>query len=196
MTRRHPLRPERHEEEHARSARIKGDRIGHRPATLAGLLRWLQAGYALEAPNRLHDRDIADDGAPDQTPEAARYFATDRPRGSSEPWDTPRNPSWDRGDPEWTSSRRLDPDGFYATPMRRAISCVAGEERRKLLNGLACNVLTPTAVTDSMGIPSWCAGDVMYRALNLLWSVYTDRPIPQRSWVDKSDSQRAAEEAA
>lgn len=181
MTRRHPLRPERHEEEHARSARIKGDRIGHRPATLAGLLRWLQAGYALEAPNRLHDRDIADDGAPDHTGEAKAYIGLSQQR---EPNDWP------------AVARRLDPDGFYQTPMRAAISRVGDPDRRRLLGGLACNMFTPLDVTRAEGIPDWCAGDVMYRALSLLWSVYTDRPIPQRSWVDKSDSQRAAEEAA
>lgn len=175
---RHPLRPERHEAEHRHSARVKGDRIANRPQTLRALLLWLQNGYALEAPNRLHDRDIADDGAPDHTGEAKSFIGFSQQR---EPND-------------WVAvDRRLDPDGFYATPMRAAITRVGGLERRQLLGGLAVNVLTPLDVTRSMDIPDWCAGEVMYRALQLLWASYADRPLPQRG---RSEAQLDAEAAA
>lgn len=180
MTRRHPMPPERrqpHDVEHARSARVKGDRIASKPPTLPLLHRWLTDGYTLEAPGRLHDRDIADDGAPDHTPEAKRYIGFTQQR---EPNDWP------------LVDRHLDADGFYQTPMRAAISRVKDPDRRTLLGGLACNLLTPLDVTRSMGIPDWCAGIVMWDVLSTLWSVYSDRPIPRRG---KSDAQLDAEAA-
>lgn len=183
-----PIRRAPHVAEHAASARLR-DRIASRPLTLAALHRWLTDGYALEAPARLHDRDVADDGAPDHTGEAKGYL------GMTDP------PSWvtQTQATDWRRvACRTDDEGYYVTPMRCAIARVGDPDRRQLLGGLACNLLTPLDVTRAQDIPDWCAGDVMYRALSMLWDVYTDRPIPRRgpTWVEKSDSQRAAEEAA
>ena len=179
MSRRQPVtRREQYEAEHAASAHRRGDRIAAKPPTLARLHRWLTDGYALEAPARLHDRDIADDGAPDHTGEAKAYIGfTQR----TEPND-------------WRAvACRTDEDGSYLTPMRCAIARVGDPKRRELLGGLACNILTPLDVTRSMDIPDWCAADVMYRALELAWAVYRDRPLPQRS--RKSDAHLDAEAA-
>lgn len=151
----------------------------HRPATLRRLLRWAQSSYALEAPPRLHDRDIADDGAPDHTPEAKRYIGL----------------SQDREPNDWKMvASRLDADGFYVTPLRAAIERVPGAERRALLRAVLPNVFYPKDACDAAGIPSWCADDVLYRALSLLRERYADRPLPQRS--RKSDAQLDAEAAA
>lgn len=177
MTRRPPIRHAQYEVENEASARVKGDRIASKPATMRGLLIWCQRGYELEAPARLHDRDVADDGAPDHTGEAKGYLGMN-----------------DRHQPtDWASvARRLDADGFYITPMRAAISRVGDPERRRLLGGLACNLFTPLDVTRAQDIPDWCAGDVMYRALELLWACYADRPIPRRG---RSEAQLDAEAA-
>ncbi len=180
MSRRHPLLPsrrEQYEDDHARSVRSKGDRIAAKPPTLARLHRWLTEGYALEAPNRLHDRDVADDGAPDHTGEAKAYIGfTQR----TEPND-------------WRAvACRTDEDGFYLTPVRAAIARVGDPDRRRFLGALACNIYTPLDVSRAFGIPDWCAGDVMYRALDLAWSMYQDRPIPRRG---RSEAQLDADAA-
>ena len=181
-----PLRRAQYDAANERSIRIKGDRIASKPVALAGLLRWMQEGYALEAPNRLHDRDIADDGAPDHTGEARSYLGMTQ--GHEDPKVDPRPTDWKR------VARRLDADGFYVTPMRAAISMVGEPNRRRLLGGLACNLFTPLDVTRQMDIPDWCAGDVMYRALNDLWMLYGDRPMGYAK--KRSESQLDAEAAA
>ncbi len=169
---------EQYESEHRRSARAKGDRIATKPPTLARLHRWLTEGYALEAPVRLHDRDVADDGAPDHTGEAKGYLGFAQ---QAEPND-------------WRAvACRTDEDGSYLTPVRCAISRVGDPDRRRFLGALACNIYTPLDVTRTFGIPDWCASDVMYRALELAWSMYAEAPIPRRG---KSDAQLDAEAAA
>lgn len=175
-------RHEPHEAEHRHSARVRNDRVNHRPRKLADYLRWLTTTYALEAPARLHDRDVADDGAPDHTGEAKSWLGMTQQR---EPND-------------WRAvACRRDVDGYLSTPMRCAIERMPAA-RRTLLRDLACNVLTPLDVTRAHGIPDDFAGDVMYRSLTMLWEQYGEIPTPRRepSWVDKSDSQRAAEQAA
>lgn len=178
-----------HEDEHRRSVAKKGDRIVGKPRRLSQLHRWLTDGYALEAPARLHDRDVADDGAPDHTGEAKNYLGLNYPVGQRADDEKGTEPT------DWRRvACRTDRDGSYVTPMRCAIARIGDPDRRALLGGLACNIFTPLDVTRSMGIPDWCAGDVMYRALDLLWSVYADQPMPQRS--GKSDAQLDAEAAA
>lgn len=170
-------RREQYDDEHRRSARAKGDRIHNGPTSLAGLLRWCQGGYTLEAPNRLHDRDIADDGAPDHTGEAKGYIGFAQ---KTEPND-------------WRAvACRVDEDGFYLTPMRAAISRIHDRDVRILLGGLAVNLFTPLDVTRAQSIPDWCASVVMRDALEQLWRAYADRPIPRRS---KSEAQLDAEAA-
>jgi hypothetical protein len=212
-------------DDHHRSASVKGDRIRHQPRKLADYLHWLTSAYAMEAPTRLHDRDVADDGAPDQTGETKSWLGMTQGavRDTVPDWRYHRRGTMlsherandghcltceakDEAKPlppptpnDWRAvACRRDADGYLATPMRCAIARIADPERRQLLGGLAVNLLTPLDVTRAQGIPDFCAGDVMWRSLTMLWSVYEEVPIPRRSigWVDKSDSQRAAEEAA
>ena len=180
MSRRHPLpsRREQYEDEHRRSAARKGDRIAAKPPTLAQLHRWLVEGYKLEAPGRLHDRDIADDGAPDHTSEAKSYIGFAQ---RTEPND-------------WKAvACRTDDDGYFLTPMRAAISRVGDPDRRAFLGALACNLLTPLDVTRAFAIPDWVAVDVMGRSLDMIWSLYSERVIPRQG---KSSAQLDAEAAA
>lgn len=169
------------EEQNRKSARVKGDRVNRRPLTLRGLLRWAQVEYSMEPPPRLHDRDIADDGAPDFTGEAKSYFGFSRSRGKeTEPDD-------------WKEiACRLDDEGSYQTPLRCALERVPGSERRKLLRAVLPNVLFPSDAARASDIPDWCADDVLFRALTLLWDQYRDRPLPRRH---KSDAQLDAEAA-
>lgn len=173
-----PIRRATYDSEHERSTRARGDRIAHKPTSLSGLLRWCQQGYTLEAPARLHDRDTADDGTPDHTGEAKGWLGMN-----------------DKHEPtDWRAvARRLDEDGFYLTPMRAAISHINDPNLRQLAGGLACNLFTPLDVTRAQDVPDWCAGIVMERVLGILWSCYSDRPIPQAS--RKSDAQLDAEAA-
>jgi len=147
-----------------------------RPTSLAGLLAWAQRHYVLESPPRLHDRDIADDGAPDHTGEAKGYIGLSQR-------DEPNN--WRR------VACRMDEDGFYLTPMRCALDRVQGHERRQLLRGLLTNAFAPLEVTRVEGIPDWCASLVMRDSLDRLWSQFSKKPIPQVS--RKSDAQLDAE---
>lgn len=156
------------------------DRVTNKPRTLRALLRWAQQQYGLEEVPRIHNRDIADDGAPDHTHEFKAYIGM---TGHDEKPD-----DWRR------IASRLDADGFYRYPLRRAIEAVPGERRRSLLRALLTNVLYPKDVCEAEGIPAWCADDVVYRALSLLWDNYSDRPIPGPS--RKSDAQLDAEHAA
>lgn len=174
MTRRHPVRREQYEAEHVASS-------GRRPKpdSLRGLLRWAQREYALEHPPRLHDRDIADDGAPDHTPEAKRWVGLTQ----------------DREPNDWKAvARRLDEDGYFRTPLRAALEAVPGDERRSLLRAVLPNVFFPTEAAEAAGIPRWCAEDVLFRALSLLWDRFEPYPMPQPS--RKSDAQLDAEAAA
>jgi hypothetical protein len=122
---------------------------------------------------------VADDGAPDHTGEFKSYVGFQQD-----------------GDQDWRAvACRTDREtGFYITPMRCAIARVGDPQRRELLGGLACNLLTPLDVTRAQGIPDTYAGDVMYRSLELLWSVYMDKPLPRTT--GKSDQQLDAEAAA
>lgn len=156
------------------------DRVTNRPRSLLGLLRWAQSQYALEAPPRLHDRDIADDGAPDHTPEAKRYIGFTARDGEADDWKR--------------AACRRDADGFYQTPLRCALEKVPGAERRLLLRAVLPNVLYPSDAAQAVGVPSWCADEVLFRALDMLWNQYLDRPIPQRT--RKSDAQLDAEAVA
>ena len=169
-----------HETEHRESSAIKGDRIRNRPVRLAGYLAWLTTEYALEAPQRLHDRDVADDGAPDQTGEMKSYIGFSRPGPDDAPDD------WRR------VACRLDGDGSYATPMRCAIEQLP-PARRRFVRDLATNVLMPTAVLEYHGIPDWAGGDVMHRSLTMLWDKYAARPLARRS--GRSEAQLDAEAA-
>lgn len=179
-----PVRTSPYEGPHRDSLARRGDRVRYRPAKLADYLHWLQDGYAAEAPARLHDRDTADDGTPDMTGQAKRFLGfTQKGEGAND---------WDE-----LAKDRDKQSGYYLTPMRAAIERLP-VERRQFVKDLATNLFTPGAVATIHGIPEWCAGDVMYRCLTMLWDVYSDAPIPRRTpnHLEKSESQRAAEAAA
>jgi hypothetical protein len=175
------LRSGPYQYEHDHSARKGRDRIKSKPPTLKALLSWAQHGYALEAPGKLHSgARIEEDGDPAMTGEAKGYLGFA-----------------DRKEPnDWRGiACRLDQDGSYVTPMRCAIEGVQGVERRAFLRSLLVQVFHAKDVTRQHDIPDWCSGDVTYQSLALLWDVWRDKPLARASWVDLSDSQRAAEES-
>jgi hypothetical protein len=160
------------------------DRKRDKPANLRTLLRWLVREYALEAPAKLHTGTaLEEDGDPAMTGEAKSWL------GMS-----------DRHEPnDWLAvACRTDADGFYVSPMRCAIARIRNEDRRNLVGELAVNLLFPRDVMDAHAIPAWCQNDVAFASLSIVWDTYADRPLPRSSvgWVEKSASQRAAEDAA
>lgn len=162
---------------------------------LRHLLRWAQRAYAEEPPPRLHDRDIADDGAPDHTPEAERYFGMDAPRLDNDPrWTQP-------DDPRRTACRVDRESGHYLTPLRCAIEQEPEVRRRAILRAVLPDLFNPgeaiSAAGEWWGGDDLAAGDVLFVTLLRLRQRYTTKPIPKRvGWVDKSESQQKAEEAA
>lgn len=150
-----------------------------RPATLRALLRWAHAQYVAETPNLDHSGShIDDDGAPTMAAAARRYLGM--------------MTKDDRADDWLRIASRMDRDGFYLTPLRRAIETLP-EPRRLLLRDLVPEVFFPSEVALLHGIPAWCANDVLYRSLTMLWDQFIERPLPSVGWLERSDSQRAAE---
>ena len=152
----HPARRSQYEPEHSRSTRRKGDRINNRPTSLRELLRWAQSQYALEPPPRLHDRDVADDGAPDHTGEAKSYIGL----------------SQDKEPNDWRAvACRTDADGYHITPLRCAIERVPGEERRTLLRALLPNVFFPRDAAEAAGILVQLIAPMMPHLAEECWAV-------------------------
>ena len=155
------------------------------PGSLRGLLRWAHMAYVAETPNLDHDHSaihLDEDGAPIMAIEARRYLGLLGGRD-------------ERADDWLRIASRRDPDGFYVTPLRRAIETLS-RERRLLLRDVVPELFRPTDILVLHGIPEWCAGDVLYRSLAMLWASYLDRPLPQPSrpgYLEMSESQRAAE---
>lgn len=170
-------RPSRYETEHLAS-RQGADRR-HRPATLRALLRWAHAQYVSETPNLDHSGShIDDDGAPTMAAAARRYLGM-----------LTRD---DRADDWLRIASRQDKDGYYVTPLRRAIETLP-RERRLLLRDLVPELLSPSSVALLHGIPAWCQGDVLYQSLTMLWGRFIDRPLPSPGWLDRSEAQQNAE---
>jgi hypothetical protein len=162
---------------------VSRDRVTHRPKSLKSYLRWAQTEYQREPPVRLHGRAIEDDGDPAMTGETKGYLG----------FHDKREPN------DWRAiACSLDADGFHKTPMRCAIESIRDPNRRRLVRGIVTRTFYVGDVARSMGIPDWCAADVVLRSLEMLWDQYSDRPIPRPSvgWVDKSESQQKAEDAA
>jgi hypothetical protein len=186
-------RAEPYAESHRLSQRGKGDRLNIRPRGLRSLLRWAQAQWVLEVPGRLHDRDIADDGAPDFAPQAARYLGTGRPAGGSEPWDTKRSPGWDKAD-DWSRlACSTDTDGSYRTPMHCVVAGFPPEQRR-YLRDLLTDLYHPVDIAELHGLPAWAHESVARDLLSTAWDRYRESPLPRRSRL--SDAQLDAEAAA
>lgn len=155
-----------------------------RPATLRGLLSWASHQLRLETPELGHSASLTDDGgSPDMKAAAKAYLAL-----------TTRVQVDDRPDSWRAIACRLDKDGFYVTPLRCALEGLPAE-RRALLRDALANELFALDMATIHGIPTWAAGDVLFRSLRLLWDRYLDRPLPRRSWIELSDSQRAAVQA-
>lgn len=173
MTRQGP-----HEDEHRQSARVKGDRVRFKPVGLRDLLRWASREWRLEAPVRLHDRDIADDGAPDLTPEAKRFLGFS---GSDQPDD------WHR------VACRLDADGSFVTPMHCVVAGLPDPERA-YIRDLLTDLFVPEAIAELHNIPRWVHEHVARDILGQLWDRYSSAPTPRRS--KPSESQSIAEAAA
>ena len=175
------MRQEPYQSAHERS-RNGADRR-QRPVTLRALLRWANAAYVAETPNLDHSGShIDDDGAPTMAIAARAYLAL---TGQMD----------DRGDDWGWIASRLDKDGFYRTPLRRAIETLP-TDRRLFLRDLVPEVLMPSDIATLHGIPAWCASDVMYRSLAMLWDRFLDRPLPKPGYLERSESQRSAEDAA
>jgi hypothetical protein len=177
------MKPEPHANEHAARAAARDDRIRSRPASLRAYLKWASREYAMEPPPKLHEGKLMDDhGDPRMTGEAKGYLGFAQ-----------------SGDQDWMAvARRLDDDGFYLTPMRAALAVFAERhpEVGKFLRGTLTNVLFPTDVAKANGMTHEVGMFVLRSALPELWDLWQPRPLPRTSWIDKSDSQRAAESAA
>ena len=178
------LRTGQYDAENRASERRGKDRIRGKPQNLRTLLRWLTSSYALEVPGKLHSgATLEEDGDPAMTGEAQSWLGM---HDDSQPND------WIR------VACRTDADGYFSTPMRCAIARVHQAERRNLLAELATNLLFPKAVMDANLIPAWAQNDVLGVSLSILWDTYADRPLPRSTvnHLEKSESQRAAEDAA
>lgn len=150
------------------------------PGSLKALLHWAHTQYVMETPNLEHSvHQVDTDGDPLMRAAARIYLALSGPKG-----DAPDN--WSR------IAGRVDEDGFYRTPLRRALETLPAE-RKALLRDIVPEELNPSDVARLHGIPAWCEGDVIYRSLTMLWGRYLERPMPKPSWLDRSESQRQAE---
>lgn len=179
------IRPEPYSREHAASHRPRDYRV--RPGSLRALLRWAHSQYELETPNLDHSHHhLDDDGAPSMSGAVRAYLALNPPKDGKD----------DEYPDNWLAiASAKDEDGFYRTPLRRAIETLP-KERRLLLRDVVPEVLMPSDVLALHGIPAWAASDVLYRSLVMLWDRYLDRPLPSTGYLSKSDAQRAAEDAA
>jgi hypothetical protein len=160
-----------------------------------GLLRWANRLYREETPELQHAVSEFDaSGAPAMRPAPAAYLALLR-RDLYDRDGRPK-PDEDRADNWRSTACRLDRDGAYVTPLRCAIERVPDPDRRRLLRYVVPEAYRPGDVATVLGIPSWCAGDVLYRSLVMLRQAYRLVPEAQVGWVSKSDAQRQAESAA
>ena len=189
MTDRDRLAP--HDVEY-RLSRASRDRVRGKPTTLRALLAWGKREYLLEPPDRLHNHSLAEDGDPTMNAEAAGYLGFHQGEVGGAWLGQNAQPN------DWTRiACRTDRDGLFVTPMRCAIARSA-PGRRPFLRDLLSHVLHFRDVTRQHGVADDYAGDVVFHALSRLWDTYTVGPIPDNrrtGYLDKSDAQRAAEDA-
>lgn len=173
-------RPGRYQAAHTAS-RQGADRR-QRPQTLRALLRWAHAQYVAETPNLDHSGShIDDDGAPTMAAAARRYLGMMTATEGADDW--------------LRIASRRDKDGFYLTPLRRAIETLPAE-RRLYLRDLVPELFFPSDVALLHGIPSWCQSDVTYQSLVMLWDRFAEAPLPQPGWLERSEAQQNAETVA
>ncbi len=151
-----------------------------RPRTLRGLEGWASRKFRDETPNLDHSAVIDEGGSPTMAAAARRYLGL-------------MGPDSDRADDWVRIASRTDEDGFYRTPLRRALSTFPFGQRmflRDLIPGMYANL----ELSLLHGVPEWCVPIVAHRSLLVLWDRYLDKPVPERGWISgRSDAQRDAE---
>lgn len=141
-------------------------------------LRWLQGWayrqWTLETPSLDHAVSRLDEGgAPQMKGAVARYLHLT---------------GKDTSDPAFD----VDEDGRYRTPLRAAMRRIRDPWLRLFLRDIVPEQLNPSLICARYDIPKPVESWVMHAALTMLWREYRAAPLPQRSWVDQSDSQRNA----
>jgi hypothetical protein len=172
-------------DDYEQSNRRQNDRMSHQPRSL---LRWLQDGYALEAPAALHKHALEEDGDPAMHGEARAYIGFSQGVIGGEWFVAVAMPN------DWRKvANRTDADGFYVTPMRAAIARLSDPAERRLLGELATNVLYPLDVCRTNGIPDWCRHDVVDASLRRLYRTWRDAPLPERGRISEAQSMAEVE---
>lgn len=148
------------------------------------LLGWAHRNWTLETPTLGHAVSLTDaGGAPDMKGAAKAYLGLVRKGDGPDDWQR--------------TAQRRDEDGRYITPLRAALYRIRNPELRRFLHHLIPNaVLRPSDIATVHGIPTWAEAWVMQGALEILYREFQSAPIPQRSWVDMSESQQRAEDVA
>lgn len=144
------------------------------------LLQWAARTWELETPTLGHAVSLTDAGGVPAMKAAAQAYLGLLRRGE-------QRDDWER------NACALDEDGFYRTPLRAAMSRVRSLPMRRFLHDLVPNaLLRPSDIAELHGTPGWAEAWVMQGALEILYREFLARPVPQRSWIEQSDSQRNA----
>jgi hypothetical protein len=174
---------------HAERLAAKHNR--HKPPRGEGLVRWIRDAYAAEAPPlRLHERATGDDGAPRLAGPFIAYI-TAHPK------------EIDRGDPEYIKTEG-DEAGTYLRPLAAALWRLEkrSPEYAAIARAIACEVFDPeSAVEAALGMLGYRVPDAWRKgiardSLVRVWMIYTEERRAEPTWIDKSESQQAAEDAA
>jgi hypothetical protein len=175
---------------HAERLAAKHNR--QKPPRGEGLVRWIRDAYAAEAPPlRLHERATGDDGAPRLAGPFIAYI-TAHPK------------EIDRGDPEYIKTDGDDEAGTYLRPLAAALWRLEkrSPEYAAIARAIACEVFDPeSAVEAALGMlgyrvpDSWRKG-IARDSLVRVWMIYTEERRAEPTWIDKSESQQSAEDAA
>jgi hypothetical protein len=174
---------------HAERLAAKHNR--QKPPRGEGLVRWIRDAYAAEAPPlRLHERATGDDGAPRLAGPFIAYI-TAHPK------------EIDRGDPEYIKTDG-DEAGTYLRPLAAALWRLEkrSPEYAAIARAIACEVFDPeSAVEAALGMLGYRVPDAWRKgiardSLVRVWMIYTEERRAEPTWIDKSESQQAAEDAA
>jgi len=140
-------------------------------ATLAEAIAWTRAHWqGRELPYRIHDRAIGEDGAPHMTAAMLRYLM-------AQPYDMAADANCYRY-PMWRALERLRAVPDEPAPISVVVALFLGG-------------------WDISRLPAFPERErVVLRSLRQLHGRYEETPIPRVTWIDKSESQRAAEVAA
>ena len=153
---------------------------------LRALLRWAHNQYQAETPSLQHAVEEFDaGGAPEMQPAPRAWVGL-----NAETMD------WRR------IACRLDKDGKYVTPVRCAMESMP-EYRRTVLRGIVPRLFevveSVRIATGDLDMPAEAAIDTAERSLRMLRHRVTAAPVPSPrkvGWVDKSEAQQKAEDAA